>query len=126
VTDKRAPSTGTTYTADQWNAFIAVLHQAGVTRMIGPENVDRVRSAAASSGIDLSGVNLADFYGRSLSDLRDALAAKGTIPSASVVPDVTGIVNAVMGGVGGLLVGGGLLVVVAVLGWSGVKDLLGD
>ena len=123
-------SANPSYTADQWNAFIALAHQSGAQRFIGPENVNAIRSAAAASHIDLSGISLTDFYGRSLSDLRDALAAKGTIPGATLVPDIAGAIGALPGAVLGaltpLIAGVAILAVVGVLGWSGTKDLLGD
>jgi hypothetical protein len=117
-----------TLTADQWNAIIAGLTPG--TRYISATNAAQIVALAKAQGLDLSGLDMTQFYGKSVSTLRDYLAAKGSIPAAVLVPGldigaaIAGLPAALGGALGSLLVNGAVLVVVLLLAYKGVQGLV--
>jgi hypothetical protein len=111
---------GTTFTTDQWNAVIASLPPG--TRYLSATNVGLLKASAAAQGIDLSGTDLTKFYGQSISALRDALAAKGIIPGANLLPfnflDFSWVPS--------VAVNLAILGTVLVLGYKGLTKTLGE
>jgi hypothetical protein len=85
-----------TLTTDQWNAVIASLTPG--TRYISASNAQDIINAARKQGLTLTVADLTPFYGKSVSSLRDSLAAKGTIPAADPSGGaITAIGNTVSG-----------------------------
>lgn len=96
-------------TTDQWNAIIAGLTPG--TRYISATNAEQIQALAKTQGLDLSSLDMTQFYGKSVSTLRDYLAKQGNIPSANANPidAVTGafgkfatdvVINVILVGIG--------------------------
>jgi hypothetical protein len=129
----------TTYTAAQWNAFIACLGFPSTEPakhapyIIKPTDVPQMVKCATANNIQLTAGDFAPFVGKSVSDLRDGLAAKGTIPPLDVLgglPDVLGSLGKVLaflldvenlGYVMAMFVGGGL----ALYGFAQIAGIQG-
>lgn len=101
------PDTGTSVSAtvDQWNNTIACVtakHPTSAGHQAIPIDaswIPDIITCAGTNGIALTAADIQPFVGKSMSDLRDGLAAQGTIPPADVgkgiIPNVdwTGIAN---------------------------------
>lgn len=77
-------TSSTTANANQWNSVIACMPSG--TRYLSATNAAQLQACAAKYGVPLP-ADLSQYYTRTMSDVRDALASAGTIPAANEIPD---------------------------------------
>lgn len=127
-------------TADQWNAAIACFNSqhpqpihppAGFTPTVSAAQLPDLVACANQNGISITLADLTPYAGQSLSAIRDALAAQGTIPGAQLIPDIPGaivaaaqaIAGAIAGGILELVIYGAIVTGILLVGYLGVKRL---
>lgn len=127
-------------TADQWNQAIGCFNAkhpqpihppAGFTPTVPASQLPDLVSCANAAGIAITLADVTPYAGQSLSAIRDALAAKGVIPPANLlpIPDIPGAIAAfgqlLSGTLVELMVYGAILAGIVILGYLGVKRLAG-